>query len=216
MKSMYDVTDAISYGFMYDLVCNEHKYTPLLGHKVLDLGAHYGFFSLFCASHGADVVAYEPDPENYEKLEHASVTASAIGAGKIKFYKLAVWSSLTHLKLNRDHHSGTSNVIGTGGSREAEVGTVSFGAALAEQAEWDCVKMDIEGAEFEILPHATDEDLQKIKYLTLELHPHLLAQPQEKYDALVHKLETNFVVETAAPYNGMFCKMFCTRKCATS
>lgn len=212
MISMYDDTDKVSYGFMYDLVCNEHKYTPQVGHKVLDVGAHYGFFSLFCASHGADVVAYEPDPENYEKLEHAAVTAAAIGAGNVTRRKLAIWSSETDLMLCRDHHSGTSNVVGVGASRESRVSAISFRTAVSEYENWDCVKMDIEGAEFEILPRAGKHDLQKIKYLTLELHPHLVTDYKQKYDSLIQNLETVFTIEKAAPYGETFCKLFCVRK----
>lgn len=212
MKSMYDVSDATSYGFMYDLICNEHRYAPANGHRVLDLGAHYGFFSLFCAARGATVVAYEPDPDNFERLENASSLAcDNKDFGKIEIHNTGVWVSEHRLPLHRDHHSGTSNIIGIGNSRNIEIQVIPFSDALSEY-EWDCVKMDIEGAEFEILAQCAPQDLQRIKFLTLEMHPHLFANPKPLYDAAIKNLEEIFVVEKYAPYQDCFCKIFCTRK----
>lgn len=210
MISMHDPSDATGYGFMFDIICNEHRYIPLIGHKVLDLGAHFGFFSLFCASHGANVVAYEPDSENFKRLLDAQYRASEIGMGTIEVHKNAVWTCDTQIPLYRDHHSGTSNICSLGHPIES-VRTAPFSAVLGN-AEWDCVKMDIESAEFDILTQSKDEDLQKIKYLSLELHNHIGSNPQARYERLVEKLNRIFILNLQEKRDGRYCKAFCTRK----
>ena len=195
---------------MFDLVCNEHRYTPKKGDKVLDLGAYFGFFSLFCACHGANVVAYEPDPDNYDRLLDATGRAREIGFGTIFPVKEAVWLYDGILSLYREHHSGTSNVVANGELR-TQVKTASLHHALNEQ-KWDCVKMDIEGAEFPVLQNASDEDLKKIKYLSLELHNHISNDPQPRYENLIAKLEPIFNLDLVEKRDGRFCKVFATLK----
>lgn len=207
--SMHDPLDIIGYGFMFDIICNEHRYIPLSGHKVLDLGAHFGFFSLFCASHGAKVVAYEPDSENFERLLDAQGRAAEIGLGTIEVHKNAVWTCDTQIALYRDHHSGTSNICSLGSPREM-VRTIPFDTVLGD-AEWDCVKMDIESAEFDILTQTKNEDLKKIRYLTLELHNHIGSNPQPRYELLISKLSQVFDLNLMEKRDGRFCKAFCTR-----
>jgi FkbM family methyltransferase len=203
--------DATTYGFMFDLVCNENRYTPLIGHKVLDLGAHFGFFSLYCASRGAHVTAYEPDPDNFDRLLDAEGRAEEIGLGYIEAHNKAIWYEPTALSLFRDHHSGTSNVVSLGTFRNKTVEAISLHTALADR-EWDCVKMDIEGAEFDVLARASIEDLKKIKYLSLELHNHIGSNPQPRYEALIEKLSQVFSLSLVEKREKRFCKAFCTRK----
>lgn len=207
--SMHDPTDQLAYCFMFDLVCNEHRYTPQAGHKVLDLGAHYGFFSLYCASRGANVVAYEPDPDNFARLEDAAGRAREIGFGSITPIQKAIWIRESHQVLYREHHNGTSNITQNGHSLNNYIQTVSLDDALQDK-EWDCAKMDIEAAEFEVLDAATK--LNQIKYLSLELHNHIGQNPQSRYENLISKLERFFTLDLVEQRDGRFCKVFGTRK----
>lgn len=210
MISMHDPADDTGYGFMFDILCNEHRYTPLEGHKVLDLGAHFGFFSLFCANRGANVVAYEPDPDNFERLKDAQGRAAENGTGTIEIHERAVGISDAQVMLYRDHHSGTSNICNLGQPRSV-VRVIPFEMVIAGR-EWDCVKMDIESAEFEVLTNARKEDLKQIKYLTLELHNHIGSSPQPRYEALMKVLHEVYSVHLMELRDGRYCKAFCTRK----
>ena len=49
-----------------------HGFTPRPGDHWLDLGANVGAFTVWAAAHGADVIAFEPDPESM-RMVHRNV-----------------------------------------------------------------------------------------------------------------------------------------------
>ena len=68
---------------------------------------------------------------------------------------------------------------------------VSFEEAIGH-VDWDCVKMDIEGAEFEVLLYTPPEALRRIRFMYLEFHPWA---NQELYEKTVEKLQSIFQFE---------------------
>lgn len=176
---------------LWDVVTNAHRYTPRPGDKVLDLGAHYGMFSLYAAARGAEVVAYEPQDIPFRELVHTSEVAAEIGYGQIFPTKMAVWSDHTALQLRipmGKESTATATAVGDSGFRVTEVTAVPLDFALREQPVWDCVKMDIEGAELEVLRAC--KDFHKIGYLTVEVHNDILGR--ENADELADLLHAKF------------------------
>lgn len=180
---------------LWDVVTNAHRYIPTPGDRVLDLGAHFGVFSLYCASRGCNVVAYEPLPEAFRELQHSARVADEIGLGKIFPQDLAVWSGAQFVTLWKpaDMPSAIGSVLPIPVSfinpSVWRVPAISLRTALG-YADVDCVKVDIEGAEYEVFRAAEQQDLDRIKFLTLEIHNDLL--PKERREELIAKLVAAF------------------------
>ena len=181
---------------LWDVVCNAHRYTPQPGDKVLDLGAHFGMFALYAAARGAQVDAYEPQPAIYAELCHTARVAAEIGHGHIIPHHAAIWSHSTVLELNRakDGTTATASAIRPQGDREAiRVRAEAFDGLMFQ--DWDCLKMDVEGAEHEIL--ITSQRLDRIGYLTVEIHNDILSSQQTR--EIYEVLRKSFPVVTCLP-----------------
>jgi FkbM family methyltransferase len=137
--------------------------------SVLDVGGNVGVFALYVASVApkASVHCFEPDPKNFEMLEH-NLKRNHVRA---KTYRLAVSTS-----------SGTGHLRLKGSSAEYSLGEADASTTPVDCVDWDqvfrltgvdrfdFVKMDIEGHERKILAACTDEQLRRIGALSLEWH----------------------------------------------
>lgn len=193
---------------MFDVITNAHRYVPREFDSVLDLGAHFGMFSLYCAARGAEVVAFEPASAAFEELQHSSRVAAEIGMGAIWPMKYGVWNKgEDQLLYLCPETTGSNSIVRTipidadittvSTSKFERIRVVSLSTALsADQMVagraiediqrkpsakmWSCVKMDIEGAEYEVLRTTSTHDLRRIKFLTMELHNDILTRDQCK------------------------------------
>ena len=176
------------------------------GDMVLDIGANCGAFALFQAKNfpGISVVAFEPDPENYDYL--LENIKSNDFSECIKTEKKAVvgkkTSDYVSLSLHPDQ-SGSHSIMDTGWSDEADVTkvpVVEFNEVLekySSKKDIAFVKMDCEGAEHDILMNTKPELLLKIRFLSLEYHK-LPGHPLE--DLKKHLNDVGFrVEETSLP-----------------
>lgn len=119
---------------------------PFKPDLVVDCGAHVGFFSLLAAHHwpGVPILAFEPDPsnagvarENFARNKlSGTVLPAAVG-------KSTGWACF-------DSAGGMGHLSDSGGLR---VPVIDLPKLLASIPSERCViKMDIEGAEMELLP----------------------------------------------------------------
>lgn len=140
------------------------------GDVVIDIGAHIGLFSLFAASRGARVLAFEPFPENYALLAE-NVAANGM-EDRISAFNLAVWESREVIKLHRSH-GGTGSHSAFGSSTDAIPVKCTTLAAIFEQHHIErcrVLKIDAEGAEYPILYTAPASILSRIEMISLEWH----------------------------------------------
>lgn len=130
---------------------------PLEGEIVLDAGCHQGNYSVVFAACGANVIAVDAYQPNCE------ITAHNLGMYKVEhnIHNCAVWSRGGLIGF-----AGGSNghVVGNGGAF-VPCATLPW---LGSQAS--VVKVDIEGAEFEIFPKAFD-DMPDVGWWIVEIHP---------------------------------------------
>lgn len=144
------------------------------GHPtVLDLGGNIGLFSLLAASANrhASVVAFEPGPPNYALFE-INRLANPTLSGQIELRKKAVGGSARSTEWFFDAaNPGGSGLFSTEG-KSFPVEIVPF-AGVINEAPQDLalVKIDIEGAEYEIIAKSPPETWKRIKAISLELHP---------------------------------------------
>lgn len=167
-------------------------YKPQPGWTVIDIGAHIGAFAVLAAKRGATVYAFEPEPENFDLLKcniaghdvRAFRNAVVGKPGKVQIYK---WE-----KSKGNTGSYTMYYGQDGPSFEAWGITLAEALILAGGA-CDLLKLDCEGAEYDILMSARPETLRAVSRIILEWHI-----SRDRYNALKAFLVANgFVIDSA-------------------
>lgn len=155
---------------------------------IIDVGAHAGFFTLYCESLNpkAKIFAVEPEPENFLALkkhlkENKITNVKAIQAA------LAGQSGQRSLLISPDSHNHRLAEIGDNDGQKIEVIAYSFADFIKNNKieKISLLKMDIEGGEFEIVKSLSARDLSVVKFLILEYHS------KERYRELEQKLREN-------------------------
>jgi len=137
----------------------------------LDLGAHIGCFSLLCLKYGASVIAYEPEPTNYDLLVQNLSHNFADSTQTFQTHQKAVTSTPNdHGALyicNGLYNTYRHTLIHKKGRSAIQVECVSLNHILQLQTQINCIKMDIEGSEIALLEQ-TDFSLGQIQRLVFE------------------------------------------------
>jgi FkbM family methyltransferase len=144
---------------------------------IIDAGAHIGLATLYFKKlyPHARIIAIEPQPQNFQLLENnifenqlTDITTYQIAlaeqAGTQEFY-----SDNTSLEWLSTAGFLPGSWIGTQSSDQITVQTLPLSHFLTQPV--DFLKMDIEGAETNVLLAAADH-LSQVKHLMLEFHPH--------------------------------------------
>ena len=174
---------------------NCYRYKPLIGDRVLDLGANIGIFTALCALNGCTVVAYEPNQAAFKVLQD---TIQRNRLHSVEARNKVVWVNSNYCKFlssvtppTGDLQTWTSYNGAIDDVGEEMMPCDSF-EEIMDDKYWDCVKMDIEGAEFEILMSTPDKSFHNISYLTIELHNGWA--DKRMHDCLIRRLQHNFTV----------------------
>lgn len=150
---------------------------PILsGATVVDIGANAGYFTLFAVSCFADarVFSFEPVPVNYDQLErHRNLNSSK----KIKCFPKAVAGQTGEISLSFDSSDSftTSATIFKQTDQQKEsikVPCLTLVQIMDENGinKCDLLKMDCEGAEYDILYNCPPDYLQRIDQIAMEVH----------------------------------------------
>ncbi len=144
------------------------------GDTVFDIGAHIGLFALYAARNvrGSDIYAFEPEPQNFVLLEENKKLNSARNIQTIP-KAVAERSGERELMLSESAagHSFAYEETTTPRTR-LSVPTVTLEDAMKECAvgRIDFLKLDCEGAEYEILFTAPHTILDTIRVISMEYH----------------------------------------------
>lgn len=142
---------------------------------VIDIGANIGVFSLYAVSRGASrVFAFEPNREAYDVLVR-NIESNNLSS-KILPFNLAVGGGgydTVNIPRVSSAHNRTLKLVSE--SHKDQYDTVScitlekiLSASGVEHV--DLLKMDCEGAEYEILEGTSDRTLSSIQRLRMEYH----------------------------------------------
>lgn len=139
---------------------------------VLDLGGNIGLFSLLAvSSHGkARVIAFEPGAPN-RRLFEMNRLANPTLSDRIELRKEAVGGVARTAEWFFDEKNPGGSGLFCVEGRRYPVQIVTFAEVVCSIPEpVTLVKMDIEGAEYEIMANTPAETWQRIRAVSLELH----------------------------------------------
>lgn len=139
---------------------------------VVDIGAHAGIFTILASYYAKNgqVYSFEPFKENYNlildninlnKAKNVQAINKAVSdkKGKLKFY------------VSQTKNKGQNSMYKLGESqKEISVDKISFKDFIKTIPKIDFLKIDCEGAEYEILFSLSQKELQKINKISMEFH----------------------------------------------
>lgn len=150
----------------------------LTGGYVLDAGCRNFTFAQGLAAVGCRVVALDADPTIVDpKIEGVDFHNLALARepGTFKF------------RMTNDPQARHLSIFGHGGGDEVDVQAMTL-AQISTQWEvdiWDCVKLDIEGAEYAILQAWPGPIARQI---SVEFHDHVSPRDPTLYDEILQHL----------------------------
>jgi FkbM family methyltransferase len=139
-------------------------------YPILDMGAHIGLFSLYCRALNPKIkiLAIEPDPSNL-KILRKNLSLNKIANIDIIEAAVAGETGKGDLALDTD---GLNNriVYEKKKTGSIKVNTLSLSDLLKKFKRVSLIKMDVEGAEEEILDSLASEDWSRVESFMLEYH----------------------------------------------
>lgn len=149
---------------------------PVNSGSVIDLGANIGATSLSWATRhkGIHVYAYEPNPPTRETLkqnisangvtQQVTIFAEAVGR---RSGQLRLWTNVPSIQA-----TGYGDRPPQPGGREISVPMIDLDEVVRRVPSGmiELLKMDIEGAEADVLEGASPSSLDRIKQIVLEYH----------------------------------------------
>lgn len=193
----------------------KQEYLNLLPNKkisrIVDIGAHYGYFSLWLQAKFPESEIYslliEPSPSSCRSLEHLVQLKSL--KGRFRFINKAIGNPENkHSNFyDRPHMAGSIFASTTKSEDVTKVEQLCDTELLSEYPPpYDLIKCDIEGAEWDFMQNY-DSIIRKTNYLLLEWHSwhsggNGLSQLENKLKELSFKITKKTNSENASGRDG--------------
>lgn len=192
------LSNSVPYHFNYMEYFVHQKYGKWLNHSyktVVDAGANVGVFSSYMLMNGyaTKIVAIECDKKALKDLQHnfkhnttVTVLPKALSASPdpITFYHSpdnpVISSTLSPDRLE-------SHMAGVKGNVMETVETVTIDQLVKTYGVIDLLKIDVEGAEYDILLNADPNTFEKVNNIFLECH-FFEKDYKQKYTAVLSKI----------------------------
>jgi FkbM family methyltransferase len=143
-------------------------------HRVLDVGGHVGAFASWVATRAPDatIVAFEPESRNFTDLA-ANVDRNGLSS-RIELVNAAVAPAAGTRVLNVPVERNCSSFADVASSAAIEVSCIRLQPYLRHPVHGaaDLLKLDCEGAEWEILASLERDDMNDVRYVLMECHAH--------------------------------------------
>ena len=136
---------------------------------VLDIGGHIGSFALWASRSAGKVVVFEPERDNFEALKR---NIRNNPANNITAVNQAVSAKTGQINLFRNKVNSAAHSVLSTSSEAMKVDSISLDDIFKRYEIATChfMKMDCEGAEFDIITGASLETLRKIQRISMEYH----------------------------------------------
>lgn len=134
---------------------------------IIDVGANIGAFTLYCLLRApqAFVIAIEPANDSCQRLRDLIHRHGF--ANRCAIHQAALWDDAGTTTI--DMNAGSQfRMTGRGG---VEIPALTLDSIAAPYQTVDLLKIDIEGAEYQILPAASTDILSRIRRIEMEYHP---------------------------------------------
>jgi FkbM family methyltransferase len=143
---------------------------------IIDCGAYVGYSSAYFLSRfpRCDVVAIEPDPQNFELLK---LNLAPYG-NRVRTLRAAVWSHQTKLALSEvrfgDEDEWSREVRECSPDEDSDLLTVDIGSILngSGHKRVSVLKVDIEGAEAVVFSKNYESWIDRVDNIVIEIHKH--------------------------------------------
>jgi FkbM family methyltransferase len=136
-------------------------------HLIVDAGANIGAFTLFAlrTAPKANVIAIEPAPDSCSRLRKMLRTHALQSRCTLHEAALAPAPGETTINLEAASQFRRTGLSGK------PVKAITFDQVMPDSATVDLLKMDIEGAEYAVLPAISRDALSRVRRIVLEYHP---------------------------------------------
>lgn len=166
----FEILNDISISKLY---MPNRNFIPKKGDIIVDIGAHIGVYSILCARIHSSIrlFSYEPSEENYY-LFNKNIKLNKIS--NISPFKEGIAGKKGSRTLIIDkEHSGRHSMI-TGEGKKEKINCITLKDVFEKNKikKCDILKMDIEGAEYEVLFNTPHTYFNKINNIVIEYHPH--------------------------------------------
>jgi len=157
------------------------------GDIVVDIGAHIGTFSIAAAKVAKKVYAFEPSKENFTMLKE---NIAANKTDNIIAFHVAVSGTTGSRELFLHPNDPCMHSLYFKSETKSEVSTISIEDIFKQNNidHIDYLKLDCEGAEYEILFNCPKEILKKIYHIGAECHN---LDEQRTTQSFIYFLESN-------------------------
>ena len=182
----------------------------LVDQVVIDVGAHIGCFSKLCVDRGAQVYAYEIERDNISAFNE---NLRDYDYPRVNLYKMAVWK-VGGIKVEQSgvYMTADGSLKNTGSSHvtsiipgphtvEGGIGTITLDEILGPFERVAIVKIDAEGAEFEIVP--ATKSWSKVDRLVGEVHGYRKEYHVPDFYMEVKRHFSNLEVISTCPQYGL-------------
>jgi len=170
---------------------------------IVDIGANIGAFSLYAAWKlpKSRIFAYEPGPDNYRFLCE-NIRLNSLSA-RVTAFPLAVGGQngeqMFNINKTRSVDHGFYSSSNCSGAIPVPVVTLEKVFRDNSLNTVDLLKLDCEGAEFEIFRNAPEPILCKVSALSMEVHEHLGIGTMEELATLLRESDFTVIVKPFVP-----------------
>jgi FkbM family methyltransferase len=178
-------------------VLRRQHYAPMKLRKkdiLLDAGANIGTFALWAYDKVAEVIAYEPDSNNYFMMIQ-NLTINNLQNKNVRYVREAIVGtddSFRTLYTNTKRSQAIHSLLEKRGRRQQMVPCANINRVI-ENEGITAIKLDVEGSEVEIIKAIKLENWKKIRSLAMEFHHNALNDADRKhYNRTMKILRKNF------------------------
>jgi FkbM family methyltransferase len=173
-------------------------YAPSDGDAVVDCGANVGLFALFLAirAPGIRVHCFEPAPDTLERLRE-NIETNHLDA-MVTTYPYALAKENARRALRQHPSTGQRSFIGTAlyvRERSDAVECIDLASAIerCRLETVDLLKLDIEGAEVEVLESVDPSLWKRVRRVVLEYHDDLRPGSRERVISILNAAGFHYI-----------------------
>ncbi len=152
---------------------------------IIDAGAHAGSFAIPASFFADRVIAVEPNPFLVKILEMNVLLNYRQNVDIIPY---ALYQSSKTVYFSQDEITSVMGTVLKVSKDRVEVKTISLDEIVERYGEIELLKMDIEGAEFDVIFNSKPENLKRIKRIVGEIHYREKESSEKEFREYLEKL----------------------------